>query len=80
MCFRPAQVEMNVCPKCGATNKPIAKECAQCGEPLQIKHVGFDADAAMIDQANTFKAPSAPKAPGAPAAPGAPKPPAPSGN
>lgn len=73
MCFRPAQVEMNKCPKCGHANKPIAKVCENCGEPLQMKKVGFDADADMLDAANTYQAPSAPGAPKAPSAPGAPK-------
>lgn len=73
MCFRPAQVEMNTCPKCGAVNKPIAKECAECGEPLQMKKVGFDADADMLDAANTYQVPGAPKAPAAPGAPQAPQ-------
>ena len=69
MCFRPAQVEMNTCPKCGTVNKPIAKECSACGEPLEMKHVGIDADADLLDAANTYKGPGAPPAPGAPKAP-----------
>lgn len=73
MCFRPAQVEMNKCPECGAVNKPIAKECEKCGAALEIKHVGIDADADMIDAATTAGAPGAPKAPMAPKAPPAPK-------
>lgn len=75
MCFRPAQIEMNKCPQCGAANKPIAKECEKCGAPLEMKKVDFDADQSNLDAANTYQAPSAPSAPGAPAAPGAPKPP-----
>ena len=72
MCFRPAEVSVKKCAACGAVNKPIAKECAQCGAPLDNTKADFDADQASLDAANTFKAPGAPKAP---TAPGAPKPP-----
>ena len=76
MCFRPAEVSMNTCEVCGAVNKPIAKECAQCGAPLAMKKADFDADQAALDSANVaFKAPAAPAAPGA--APKAPMAPAP---
>ncbi|MDR1358667.1 MAG: zinc ribbon domain-containing protein [Coriobacteriales bacterium] len=34
MCFRPAEIQLNKCPQCGKVNKPIARECAECGEPL----------------------------------------------
>lgn len=64
---------MNKCPKCGTVNKPIAKECSNCGEPLQMKHVGIDADAGMLDAATTYRGPEAPKAPPAPIPPQAPK-------
>lgn len=67
MCFRPAEVQMNICPECGKANKPVAKVCEQCGAALEMKKVDFDADQAKLDAAAT--------APGA--APGAPKPPAP---
>ena len=67
---------MNTCEACGAVNKPIAKECAQCGAPLTMKKADFDADQAALDSANVaFKAPAAPAAPGA--APKAPMAPAP---
>lgn len=76
MCFRPTEMKMNKCPQCGANNKPIATECAQCGALLEQMKVDFDADQASLDAMNSF-APSAPAAPKAPIAPGAPKPPAP---
>ena len=44
MCFRPAEVYMNKCPACGKLNKPIAKTCEQCGEPLELKKTDCDAD------------------------------------
>lgn len=72
MCFRPAEIKMNVCPACGKNNKPIAKVCEQCGAALEMEKVDFDADQAKLDAANV----AAPMAPGAPAVPGAPKPPA----
>lgn len=72
MCFRPAEISMNVCPKCGSSNKPIAKVCAQCGETLEMKKLDFDADQARLDASNT-SAPAAP-APMAPKAPKAPEP------
>ena len=75
MCFRPAEMSMKACPKCGANNKPIATECAQCGEPLDQMKVDFDADQASLDALNMFAPPSAPTAPSAPQAPGAPTPP-----
>jgi ribosomal protein L40E len=34
MCFRPAEIQLNKCPSCGKVNKPIAKECVQCGAAL----------------------------------------------
>ena len=71
MCFRPSAISMKKCPKCGANNKPVAKECAQCGAPLADMKIDFDADQASLDAASTFGAPSAPKPP----APSAPKPP-----
>ncbi len=79
MCFRPAEISMNVCPRCGASNKPVAKVCAQCGAELKKMEIDFDADQAKLDAAATAApgAPKAPKAPGAPGAPRAPKPPAP---
>lgn len=80
MCFRPAEIKMNECPKCGSGNKPIATVCAQCGAPLEMQKVDFDADQSKLDAANVSApaAPKAPKAPGAPApaatsAPGNPK-------
>ena len=73
MCFRPAEMSMKKCPKCGANNKPIATECAQCGEPLAQMKVDFDADQAKLDAFATMP----PMAPNMPMAPGAPKPPAP---
>ena len=79
MCFRPAEMQMNKCPVCGKMNKPIAKECAECGAPLQTMKVDFDADQAKLDAMNMMgaapMAPGAPMAPNAPMAPGAPKPP-----
>ena len=76
MCFRPTVMQMNKCPKCGANNKPIATECAQCGEPLERMKVDFDADQAKLDAFATMPPmPSAPKAPGAPVSPSIPKPP-----
>jgi len=78
MCFRPAEISMNTCAKCGTVNKPIAKVCEQCGEELGDVKVDFDADQASLDSAIAPPAPQAPKAPGAPSAPkapGAPKPP-----
>lgn len=74
MCFRPAEISMNKCPSCGAVNKPIAKVCEKCGEPLEQQKVDFDADQAKLD-ASKVAAPAAPGAPAAPKAPGAPKPP-----
>ena len=81
MCFRPAEISMNVCPACGKNNKPIAKACEQCGASLEMQKFDFDADQAKLDSANVAApgapaapaAPGAPKAPGAPAAPAAPK-------
>lgn len=75
MCFRPAEIEMNKCPQCGANNKPIAKECEKCGAPLEMKKVGFDADQSKLDAANTYQSapPMAPGAPKPPSAPGAPQ-------
>lgn len=78
MCFRPAEIQMKKCPKCGATARPIDKECQKCGEPLEDQKIDFDADQAKLDSAIKTPAPSAPAAPGAPkppAVPGAPKPP-----
>ena len=75
MCFRPAEIKMNVCPTCGKNNKPIAKVCEQCGAALTMEKVDFDADQAKLDAANVA-APAAPAVPAAPAAPAAPKPPA----
>ncbi len=79
MCFRPTEMQMKKCPKCGANNKPIATECAQCGEPLAQMKVDFDADQAKLDAFATMppmpSMPSAPKPPSAPKAPSAPKPP-----
>ena len=49
MCFRPAEISMKKCPECGADNKPIATECAQCGAPLENKKIDFDADQAALD-------------------------------
>ncbi|MGN0078364.1 MAG: zinc ribbon domain-containing protein [Coriobacteriales bacterium] len=74
MCFRPAEIKMNVCPKCGKNNKPIAKVCEECGEPLEMQKVDFDADQSKLDAANV-SAPGAPAAPSpaAPKAPGAPQ-------
>jgi hypothetical protein len=81
MCFRPAQVSMNVCPKCGKENKPIATICGQCGAELEKMVVDMDADQAKLDAHNiaqggmpisgTPKSPSVPGMPVAPAAPGA---------
>lgn len=80
MCFRPTEMSMNKCPQCGANNKPIATECAQCGAPLEKMKVDFDADQAKLDAVNVAggasmppmpKVPSAPKPPSAPKAPGA---------
>ena len=84
MCFRPSEVAMKKCSACGAVNKPIATECAQCGAPLSNVKQDFDADQASLDAANTFSAPNLPNAPAvpkgpaapaAPKAPGAPTPP-----
>lgn len=79
MCFRPAEISMNMCPNCGKANKPIATVCEQCGKPLEKMVVDMDADQAALDASNTAipGAPAAPKppAPSAPKAPGAPKPP-----
>ena len=75
MCFRPAEVQMNVCTECGKANKPIAKVCEQCGAPLEMKKTDFDADQSKLDAAAMSKpaAPSAPGAPKPPAVPGAPQ-------
>lgn len=73
MCFRPAEIQVNKCPQCGKTNKPIAKECEACGAKLEMKKADFDADQASLDA--SIKAPSAPKAPDAPKPPSTPKPP-----
>ena len=73
MCFRPAEISMKKCPECGANNKPIATECAQCGAPLENKKIDCDADQAALDA--SIKSPGAPSAPNAPKVPGAPKPP-----
>lgn len=73
MCFRPAEMSMKKCPECGANNKPIATECAQCGAPLEQMKVDFDADQAKLDAFATMP----PMSPAAPKAPSAPKPPAP---
>ncbi len=67
MCFRPAEISMKKCPSCGADNKPIAKECAQCGALLADMKVDFDADQAALDAA--IKPPNTPSAPVAPEAP-----------
>lgn len=82
MCFRPTEMSMNVCPQCGASNKPIAKECAQCGAPLEKKKIDFDADQAALDAAmmpgmmgGMPNIPAMPSMPAAPSAPSAPKPP-----
>ena len=74
MCFRPAEIKPNNCPKCGKINKPIAKVCEECGEPLEMVKSDFDADQASLDShvAAVPGAPGAPKAPGAPSAPKAP--------
>lgn len=72
MCFRPAQIEMKKCPKCGKVNKPIATVCESCGAQLVASGGDFDADQAALDSA-AVKKPGVPKAPGTPAAPGAPK-------
>ena len=74
MCFRPAEIKLNKCPKCGANNKPVAKVCAECGAKLEMQKTDFDADQAKLDAAN-IAAPQAPAAPPAPDAPAAPKPP-----
>ena len=87
MCFRPAEISMGTCANCGATNKPIAKVCEQCGAELEEMKFDFDADQGFLDSAINMppsmpgalgapgapKAPVAPKAPGAPGAPKAPK-------
>lgn len=70
MCFRPTEISMKKCPNCGANNKPIAKECAQCGTLLADMKVDFDADQAALDAA--IKSPNAPSAPGTPSGPNAP--------
>ena len=65
---------MKKCAQCGATNKPVATVCAQCGAPLDNRKIDFDADQASLDAAGSMP-PAAPSAPGAPVSPGAPKPP-----
>ncbi len=76
MCFRPTEMSMNKCPKCGANNKPIATECAQCGAPLEQMKVDFDADQAKLDSFATMPPmPSVPKAPDMPKPPSVPGPP-----
>lgn len=70
MCFRPAQISMKTCPQCGASNKPIATVCAQCGAALEVMRVDMDADQAALDAANTTVPFNAPGAPAAPAVPG----------
>lgn len=84
MCFRPAQIEMKNCSKCGTANKPVATVCESCGAELETVVGDFDADQAALDAAIKMPgapapsapgAPAAPKAPGAPKASGAPKPP-----
>lgn len=75
MCFRPAEISMKKCPSCGKINKPVAKQCEDCGAELDNTVKDFDADQSKLDAANTN--PVAPNAPSAPsAAPGAPTPPA----
>ena len=71
MCFRPTEMSMNKCPQCGANNKPIATECAQCGAPLEQMKVDFDADQASLDAMNTFTMPPMPGAPKPPPTSGA---------
>ena len=73
MCFRPAEISMNMCPACGAANKPIAKECAKCGAALGVMKVDMDADQASLDAANMFGAPSMPGMPQSPTAPAMPQ-------
>ena len=51
MCFRPAEISMKKCAQCGATNKPVATVCAQCGAPLDNRKIDFDADQASLDAA-----------------------------
>ena len=63
---------MKKCAQCGATNKPVATVCAQCGAPLDNRKIDFDAGAMPPVMPG---APAAPSAPGAPVSPGAPKPP-----
>ncbi len=70
MCFRPAEITMKTCPQCGATNKPVAKVCAECGAELDNTKIDFDADQAALDAANMM-----PRQPQPPAPSGAPKPP-----
>jgi ribosomal protein L32 len=76
MCFRPTEIEMNKCPKCGKANKPIDKVCAECGEPLEIKKVDIE----NMSVQGAGSAPVVPKAPGTPKAPGAPSAPKPPPN
>ena len=73
MCFRPAEITMKTCPKCGATNKPVAKVCAECGAELDNTKIDFDADQAALDAVNMMPKPPQPSAPtGAPKPPGTP--------
>ena len=67
MCFRPTEMSMKKCPQCGANNKPIATECAQCGAPLEQMKIDFDADQAKLDSFATM-----PPMPGMPQNPGVP--------
>lgn len=78
MCFRPAEIQMKKCPKCGANNTPVAKVCKECGEELPDEKVDFAAQQAQfMAEANAAGAAvtgtAAPTAPGAPPVPGAPK-------
>ncbi len=82
MCFRPTEMSMNECPECGASNKPIATVCEQCGAELNKVDIDFDADQAKLDASATAMpggpAPSAPDAAkplGASKDPDKPKPP-----
>ena len=45
---------MKKCAQCGATNKPVATVCAQCGAPLDNRKIDFDADQASLDAAGAM--------------------------
>lgn len=73
MCFRPPEMSMNKCQKCGKEARPIDKECAECGtilDPGVAPSVGGPSAPGgpgvpiVPPKAPLGAAPSAPKTPG----------------